>query len=92
MRRALTALLVALGIATLPVVHSLDLRDDRLPADQTERLLKQKLGASDDFDCEEQDEDASLGLADSDYFCSSARTGYWVGTDENRITGVQPAG
>jgi hypothetical protein len=42
-RIGLVALAVVFGIASVPVVYSLDLRDDRLPAAKAERLLQDRL-------------------------------------------------
>jgi hypothetical protein len=92
MRRTLVALALALPIATVPVVRRLDLRDDRLPRDEAEKRLTVRLGAPTRFSCEPMDEDGSLAIPDADYFCQAGDVGYWIGTDEARITGIQSAG
>jgi hypothetical protein len=93
MRRALVALVLALAIASVPVFASLDLRDDRLPAEKAEGLLQQMYGTSYGFECKREDEDESLPLRDVDYIClpnNRSKFAYWIGTDENRITEVAP--
>jgi hypothetical protein len=68
--------------------------DPRLPAATAAVALQADVGADAGFTCTRQEEDASLALDDVDYFCHAADglTGYWIGTDEDGITGVQPAG
>jgi hypothetical protein len=93
MRRALVALVLALAIASVPVFASLDLRDDRLPAEKAEGLLQQMHGTSYGFECKREDEDKSLPLRDVDYLClpnNRSKFAYWIGTDENRIAEVAP--
>jgi hypothetical protein len=92
MRRTLVALALALPIATVPVAHGLDLRDNRLPRDEAEKLLTARLATPTRFSCEPMDEDASLAIPDADYFCQAGDVGYWIGTDEHRITQLQFAG
>ena len=93
MRRALVALVLAVAIASVPAVASLNLRDDRLPAEKAERQLQEMYGTSYGFECEREDEDESLEMRDVDYAClpdDASKFGYWIGTDESRITEVVP--
>jgi hypothetical protein len=92
MRRALVALALALGIATAPTIYALDLRDDRLPAQKAERYLQNRVGTHATLVCRPVDEDRSSTIDDVDYFCEGLNAGYWVGSDEKRITEIQPAG
>jgi hypothetical protein len=91
-RRTLLALVLALPIASVPVVHELDLLDDRLREERAERLIQQRLGTRYGFECTAMDEDGSLAIPHADYYCSGGDAGYWIGTDEERITEIQSAG
>jgi hypothetical protein len=91
-RRTLLALVLALPIASVPVVHELDLLDDRLPRNEAEKRLTQRFGTPIRFSCKPMDENASLAIPDADYFCQAGDVGYWIGTDEHRITQLQFAG
>jgi hypothetical protein len=91
-RRVVVALALGLAAATVPVVHGLDLRDDRLPRPEAEKSLTQRLGAPSRFSCKPMDEDESLAIPDADYFCQAGDVGLWIGTDEHRITELQFAG
>src|SRR5215207_10024337 len=73
-------------------LHVLDLRDDRLPRNEAEKRLTKRLGTPTRFSCKPMDEDASLAIPDADYFCQTGDVGYWIGTDEDRITPLQFAG
>jgi hypothetical protein len=77
-RCALVALALGLAAATVPVVQALDLRDDRLPRNEAEKRLTQRLGAPIPFSCKPTDEDASLAIPDADYFCQAGDVGYWI--------------
>jgi hypothetical protein len=93
MRRVLIALALAAVVASVPVIASLDVRDDRLAADKTAQLLQQRYRTSYGFECKPEDEDVTLELRDVDYLClpnNPSQLAYWVGTDENRITLVAP--
>jgi hypothetical protein len=68
--------------------------DARMGSGPAARALQVRLHAKQPYRCEPADVNAPLKNAD--YFCaptgSSGLAGYWVATDRNHITEIQPAG
>jgi hypothetical protein len=88
-------IVTAVVLAAAVVFWAWTQRDDpRLPAAAAAAALQAEVGAETGFTCTRQEEDASLALDDVDYWCEAAdgSTAYWIGTDEDGINGVQPAG
>jgi hypothetical protein len=89
------ALLVVPFVFVLPPLLG-HWRDPKMSAEATETALQRKLGTSYGFNCTPEENDGSInGLGDVDYVCEADRvseSGYWVGTDESQITGIQAMG
>jgi hypothetical protein len=95
MARALTLLGISLVSATLLVLWQ-QRSDATLSPDAAEAALQKRVGTAYGFDCEREENDGTIaGLDDVDYVCTADRTsesGYWIATNEDEITGVQPMG
>ncbi len=45
------------------------------------------------YACERSENDGTIQLDDVDYYCvEESGQGYWIGTDSDEITGVEPTG
>jgi hypothetical protein len=68
--------------------------DPRLGRRATERALPAYVHRPARFTCRRTENDGSIDLRDVDYTCESRESyvGYWVATDGDRITAVQPMG
>jgi hypothetical protein len=68
--------------------------DARLSAGAAARALQQQLHTKVPYQCERASSDVGDKLKDVDYVCIPARPsrlpGYWIATDNRRITGIEP--
>jgi hypothetical protein len=83
-------ILAAVGVAVAAVVLLQQFGvwpDSRLPADESARQLKARLGVEWTFSCTREENDGTLP-ADIDYYCHPSRPeeiGYFVDTDRTTI-------
>lgn len=68
----------------------------RLGADRAARVLQARLHTTVRYRCESADDDETIALQDVDYLCEPIghpeRQGYWISTNDRRITGMQSTG
>lgn len=80
---------MAIGLAAIcavAVVVFLVQRDPRLPPKVAAVRLQALVKSPYLFRCRRVENDGSIQLDDVDYYCENGVTGYWIGTDDDRIT------
>jgi hypothetical protein len=86
---------VMLLLAVAGAVNAWKPWDPRMGAGPAARELQKRLHTKVRYRCERQDRNDSIPLKDVDYFCAPVSRpqvgGYWVATDRNHITAMEPA-
>ena len=80
-----------LALLALALIVYYTQRDPRLPPDVAATKLRALVHSRSDFVCRPVDNDESIQLDDVDYYCENAVTGFWIGTDGEKITELVPS-
>ena len=82
-----------MAICAVVLVAWLVQRDARLPPEVAAARLQALVQSPSPFQCQRLENDGSIQLDDVDYYCHrlDGVTGYWIGTDNEGITEIQPS-
>jgi hypothetical protein len=95
LRRRFVVVALIAGLVIVGALLLTTLRDPRMPRDRAERALEAQLQDGRRYSCRQQEDDGSLGY-DIDYVCDPVGVqngrSYWIATNDDRITSVEPSG
>ena len=89
--RTFDAAIGLLSLLALALIVYYTQRDPSLSPDVAATKLRVLVHSRSDFVCRPVENDESIQLEDVDYYCENAVTGFWIGTDGEKITELVPS-